>query len=84
MALQISPLFKHKQVSKLRALKLEGVELQLQQTSAPLMLNQMYEEGRIIKEFSLKAQPVSLLDEKSVSPRRQQERQAGPAGSRSS
>lgn len=69
MALLISPLFKHKQISKFRAPKLEGgVELQLKQTSAPLMLNQMYEEGRVIKEFSLKAQPAFILDDKSFFP----------------
>lgn len=69
MALQTSPLFKHKQVSKCRAPKLEGAgELQLQQISVPLMLNQMYEEGRVDKEFSLKAQSAFILDEKSFSP----------------
>lgn len=43
------------------------MESQLPQTSAPLMLIQMYEEGRIVKQLSLKAQPNSILSEKSFS-----------------
>lgn len=63
------------------------MESQLPQTSAPLMLIQMHEEGRIVKQLSLKAQPNFILSEKSFSLGREQERQErkksrrGPAGS---
>lgn len=80
-ALQISPLFKHNQVSKLRAPKLEW----------NCSSNKDKNHWRLIKCKRMEqlsknshSQTAYILDGKSLFPRREQETHAGPAGSRSS